>query len=102
MDINKMLRQAQAMQKNMNKISEQLSNTVYEGQASNGLVKVSVKGDYQVQNITLDPSIIDVNEKEMLEDLIVIALNDALTKIKKDSDNQMSSVTGGLKIPGLF
>lgn len=102
MDFNKMLQQAQAMQKNMGKIQKELEETIYEGSASNNLVNVKVKGSFEVVELNIDQSIIDPNDKEMLQDVVVLALNDAINKAKEDAENKMGSLTGGLKIPGLF
>lgn len=97
-----MLQQAQAMQKNMGKIQKELEETIYEGSASNNLVNVKVKGSFEVVELNIDQSIIDPNDKEMLQDVVVLALNDAINKAKEDAENKMGSLTGGLKIPGLF
>lgn len=102
MDLNKMLQQAQAMQKNMGKVQKELEETVYEGSASNNLVTAKVKGSFEVVEINVDQSIIDPNDKEMLEEVILLALNDAIKKAKNDAEKRMEGLTGGLKIPGLF
>ena len=78
MDINKLMKEAQAMQKQMEKISEEISASEFEGTASNGLVKVTVNGDDRVTSVKIDPSILNPEDVEMIEDLIMIATNNAI------------------------
>ena len=78
MDINKLMQQAQAMQKELEKMSDQIKEHEYEGTASNGLVKVTINGDNRVLSVSIDPSILNPDDKEMIEDLIMIAVNDAM------------------------
>ncbi len=97
MDINKLMQQAQAMQKQLEKASEQISATEFEGSASGGLVKVSVNGENRVLSVFIDPSILDPEEKEMIEDLVMIAVNDAISKaddMKKEKFGSMASAMG--------
>ena len=97
MDINKLMQQAQAMQKQLEKASEQISATEFEGSASNGLVKVTVNGDNRVLSVSIDPSILSPEDREMIEDLVMIAVNDAISKadnLKKERLGSMASAMG--------
>ena len=97
MDINKLMQQAQAMQKELEKANEQINATEFEGSASNGLVKVTINGENKVLAVNIDPSILIPDDKEMIEDLIMIAVNDAIDKadeLKKDRFGSMASAMG--------
>ena len=80
MDINKLMQQAQAMQKQLEKANEQINATEFEGSASNGLVKVVVNGENKVLSVSINPSILNPEDVEMIEDLVMIAVNDAIAK----------------------
>lgn len=97
MDINKLMQQAQAMKKQLEEANAELNAMEFEGSASNGLVKVIVNGEYKVQSVNIDSSIINKEDKEMIEDLIMIATNDAVTKIDESKKNKLGSMTQGLK-----
>lgn len=97
MDINKLMQQAQEMQKQLEKASEQIGATEFEGTASNGLVKVTVNGENRVLSVSIDPSILNPEDKEMIEDLVLIAANDAISKaddLKKERFGSMASAMG--------
>lgn len=98
MDINKLMKQAQAMQKKLEEANAQLNAMVFEGNASNGLVKVTINGEYKVQSVNIDESILNKEDKEMIQDLIMIAVNDATTKIDNSKKEKLGSMTQGLKI----
>ena len=101
MDINKLLAQAQKMEKDLKKASAELEAGEFEGSASNGLVKVTLKGSMEVISVNIDESIINKEDKEMIEDLIMIAFNEAKNKIDNKRNEKLSETTGGLNIPGL-
>ena len=97
MDINKLMQQAQAMQKELEKANEQINATEFEGSASNGLVKVTINGENRVLSVNIDPLILNPDDKEMIEDLIMIAVNNAVDKaeeLKKDRFGSMASAMG--------
>ena len=97
MDINKLMQQAQAMQKQLEKTNEQINATEFEGSASNGLVKVVVNGESKVLSVSIDPSILNPEDVEMIEDLVMIAVNDAIAKadnLKKERFGSMASAMG--------
>lgn len=100
MDINKLMKQAQAMQKKMVEMQENIAKQEYEGTAGGGLVTVKVTGKGDLINLKIDPKLIDPEEKEMLEDLIVAAFNDAKKKADANANDAMGGLTAGL--PGGF
>ncbi|QEI05506.1 YbaB/EbfC family nucleoid-associated protein [Pigmentiphaga aceris] len=93
-----LMRQAQQMQENMKKAQEQLADILVEGAAGGGLVKATVSCRNDVKRIVIDPSLL-ADDKDMLEDLVVAALNDALRKAEATSQEKMSALTAGLPIP---
>jgi DNA-binding YbaB/EbfC family protein len=96
-----LLQQAQKMQKDMARAQEEAEAFESEGSAGGGAVKVRVNGKYEVLSVEIKPEAVDPSDVEMLQDAIRIACNDALTKIKDNTQTKLSSVTGGLSIPGL-
>jgi DNA-binding YbaB/EbfC family protein len=97
-----LMRKAQKMQQDMIKAQEELANQIVEAQAGGGMVKVEINGKYEVKSLKIDPEVVDPDDVEMLEDLIVAAFRDALEKVSKSSEDSMSKLTCGMKIPGLF
>lgn len=93
-----LMRQAQQMQENMKKAQEALAEIVVEGASGGGLVKVSMSCRHDVKRVQIDPSLLD-EDKDMLEDLVAAAFNDALRKAETTSQEKMSSVTAGLPLP---
>ena len=93
------MKKAQEMQKKMQEIQESLANLEVEGTAGGGLVKIIMNCKNEVKKIELDPSIIKEEEKQMMEDLIVAALNDAKTKDEEKSKEEMAKLTGDLGLP---
>ena len=98
-NFNDMMKKAQEMQKKMQEMQESLSNLEVEGTSGGGMVKIIMNCKNEVKKIDLDPSIIKGNEKEVMEDLIVAALNDAKTKAEEKSQEEMKKLTGGLGLP---
>jgi DNA-binding YbaB/EbfC family protein len=96
-----LLKQAQEMQSRMAKIQEELAQKTVDGSAGGGMVQVTVNGQLALTAIKIDPSVINSDEKEMLEDLIMAAINDGMRKARDMASSEMSKITGGLKIPGL-
>ncbi len=101
MDFGGMLKKAQEMQQKMMEAKASLKNIQAEGVASNGAVKVVLNGNYDMIKINIDPKLM-TEEKEVLEDLIIIATNNAKKEIEARSSEEMSKVTGGLKLPPGF
>lgn len=102
MGMNDMIRQAQMMQRKMAKMQEDLKAREFEASAGGGMVTVRVNGEQEVLNMTIDPGAVDPEDVEMLQDLVLAATNEALKKAKDAVQSEMSSITGGMKIPGLF
>ena len=98
-NMNNMIRQAQKMQQDMMKAQEELESKTYEAQAGGGVVSASVSGKKELLSITIDPEAVDPDDVEMLQDLIVAAVNEALRKAAEDAASQMSRLTGGLNLP---
>ena len=101
-NIGKLMKQAQAMQKKMQDMQEELANTEFEGQAGGGLVKAVITGRGEIRKISIDDELINKDEKDMLEDLIVAAINEAKKKADESANSAMSDATGGLNLPGDF
>jgi nucleoid-associated protein EbfC len=97
-NIGQMMKQAQAMQENMRRAQEQIAAMEVEGQSGAGMVKVVLDGKYAAKRVTIDPSLL-ADDKDMLEDLIVAAFNDAQRKVEQASQEKMSSVTAGMQLP---
>jgi DNA-binding YbaB/EbfC family protein len=97
-----LLKQAQEMQSRMAKIQEELAAKSVQGSAGGGMVQVTVNGQFQVTAVQIEPSVINAAEKEMLEDLVLAAVNDGVRKARELASSEMSKLTGGFKIPGLM
>ncbi|MEX0728532.1 MAG: YbaB/EbfC family nucleoid-associated protein [Planctomycetaceae bacterium] len=100
-NIASMLKQAQEMQGRMAEIQENLAQMKLRGEAGGGMVSVEVSGLMKVLNCEIDPILLQSNDQEMLEDLLVSAVNQALEKAKQMSAEEMGKLTGGLNLPGL-
>lgn len=101
-NMNNMMKQVQKMQKDMEKAQQELEAQIYDTTAGGGAVKLSVNGKKEVLSLTLSPSVVDPDDIEMLQDLILVALNDALKQVDEQSNKVMGRMTGGMNIPGLF
>src|SRR4026209_1745775 len=97
-----LLKQAQEMQARMAKIQEELANKTVQGSAGGGMVQVTINGQFNLTAVQIEPSVVNPSEKEMLEDLILAAVNDGMRKARELASSEMSKLTGGLKIPGLM
>ena len=96
-----LMKQAQAMQQNMEKAQEELGKTIVEGQSGAGMVSVLMRCTYYVSRVSIDPALMS-DDKEMLEDLITAAFNDAVRKAEATSQEKMASVSAGLPMPPGF
>ena len=94
-----LMKQAQAMQDNLKKVQEELGNIEVEGQSGAGLVKITMTCKHEVRRVTIEPALL-ADDKEMLEDLIAAAFNDARVKVERTVQEKLSAVTGGLALPG--
>ena len=95
------LKQAQELKSKLDKAQEELSNTVVEADSNKGAVKVTITGQQKILSIKISPKVIDPNKAEYLEELVLKAVSEAITKSQKRAAKQLSGLTGGLKIPGL-
>lgn len=94
-------RMAQQMQQQMLRIQEELATTQVDGSAGGGVVGATVTGKQELISITIDPAAVDPDDVEMLQDLIVAAVNDALRASRDLAEQKMSAVTGGMRLPGM-
>ena len=99
MNIQAMMQQAKQMQE---KLQQQMADLRVEATAGGGMVTVTMSGAKQLQSIRIDPEVVSKEDVEMLQDLLVAAINDAGRKVDEQMGQQMSGMMGGLKIPGLF
>jgi hypothetical protein len=97
-----LMKQARVMQKQLELIQDELKNMVFEASSGGGVVKVKVNGDQELLEVKINKKMVDADDMEMLEDMIMVAVNDALTQSKNEYKNKMGSLTGGMNIPGLF
>ncbi len=100
--MNTVIKQAQMMQEEMNRVQSELEEKTVETTAGGGKVKVVMKGTKEITALNISPEIIDPDDPEMLEDLVTVAVNDAIRQIEAMMEEGMSSITGGLNLPGLF
>jgi len=98
--LGNIMKQAQAMQENMQKAQEELANTEVTGESGAGMVRVVMSCRHDVKKITIDPELMN-DDKEVLEDLIAAGVNDAVRKVEKATEEKMGNLTSGLNIPGM-
>ncbi len=105
-NMNDLLKQAQKMQEEMQKAQEGLVNIVVDGSAGGGMVKVKANGKLEIVSVTIEPEVIDAEDKEMLEDLVAAAVNQAIQNAQARANEEMQKVSGsmlgGLNLPGNF
>ena len=101
-NMNQILKQAQKMQDNMQKMQQELEAKEFEVSVGGGAVTVKVNGKKELLDINMKPEVVDPDDIEMLQDLVISAVNEALRKVDEMQQSQMSKVTGGMNIPGLF
>lgn len=99
--IGNMMKQAQKLQSKMLKLQEELAEKTVEASSGGGMVKVVANGRQQILSIQIEKEVVDPDEVEMLQDLILAAVNDALVKSQEMVSGEMGKLTGGMKIPGL-
>ena len=101
MNMQQMMKQARKMQEQLAAAQENLSQATVDASAGGGMVKVTMNGEMQLTSIKIDPEALDPADVEMLEDMIVAAVNEASRGVAETAKRQMSAVTGGLNIPGM-
>ena len=97
-----MMKQAQKMQQEMLRMQEELETKTYTAAAGGGMVKAEVNGKNEVVSLSINPEAVDPDDVEMLQDMVIAAVNEALRTAESDKANQMSRMTGGLNLGGLF
>jgi len=100
--LGNMMKQAQQMQQKMARIQEEMEQREIEASAGGGMVTAVVNGKQQVLSIKIDPSVVDGDDVDMLQDLIMVAINEAIRQSQEMMQQEMSKLTGGMNIPGLF
>ncbi|MGO1119890.1 YbaB/EbfC family nucleoid-associated protein [Rhodovibrionaceae bacterium A322] len=101
-NLGQMMKQAQQMQAKMEEMQQQLTELEVTGQSGAGMVQVTMTGKSEVKSLKIDPSLVDPSDVEVLEDLIVAAINDARSKSEEASQQAMQDITGGLNLPAGF
>jgi DNA-binding YbaB/EbfC family protein len=97
-----LMKQAQQMQQKMMKMQEEMAAKTVDASVGGGMVTVTANGRAEVLSVKIDPQAVDPNDVEMLEDLVLAGVNEALRKAQDMMASEMSKLTGGMKIPGLF
>ena len=97
-----MMKQVQKMQQDMIRMQEEMENKTYSATTGGGMVKASVKGKHELVNLEINPEAVDPDDVEMLQDMVIGAVNEAMREADTDSANNMSRLTGGLNLGGLF
>ena len=100
--LGNMMKQAQQMHAKMQEIQKELANKKVDAESGGGMVKVTGNGKGEILSIRIEKEIIKQEEKEVLEDLVLVAINEVLRRSQELNTSEMSKVTGGLKMPGLF
>ena len=101
-NIGKLMKQAQEMQAKMAKLQEELAHKEVEGSSGGGMVTVKMNGQQEVLSVKIDPEVFSDGDQEMLEDLVVAAINEARRQSLDLAKEEMSKLTGGMPMPGLF
>lgn len=100
--LGNIMKQAKAMQENMQKAQEELASINVTGESGGGMVKLVMNCRHDVKSVSIDPELVgDAEDKEILEDLVAAAMNDAVRKVEATSQEKMAGLTGGLDIPGM-
>ena len=102
MNMQQMMKQARKMQEQLAAAQENLKTQAIDASAGGGMVKVTVNGEMELTKLTIDPEACDPEDVEMLQDMIMAAVNEAMRGVNELANKQMGAITGGLNIPGLF
>ena len=97
-----MLKQAQKMQEDLQRVQQEVKASTMDGSAGGGMVKVSINGEHQMLSIDINPEVVNAEDIEMLQDLILAAVNDATSKLQVKMKSAMEGATGGMNLPGMF
>lgn len=100
-NMNAMLKQAQQMQEDMANLQADLDEREFTASSGGGMIEVTVNGKHEIKTLKINPEAVDAEDVEMLEDLITVAVNEAITNATKTAESEMGSITSGLNIPGM-
>ncbi|WP_346894418.1 YbaB/EbfC family nucleoid-associated protein [Clostridium sp. UBA7503] len=101
-NMNNLMKQAQKLQKQMEEAQKDLENKEFEASVGGGAITVRVSGKKELKDIIIKPEVVDPDDVEMLQDLVLTAVNEALKKAEEETNSSMGKLTGGLNIPGMF
>ena len=99
---NDILRQAQVMQNKLAKLQQEMAERTYEAASGGGMVKAEVSGKQELRKLTIDPTALEGGDVEMLQDLILAAVNEASRIARESMEREMNAISGGIKVPGMF
>jgi nucleoid-associated protein EbfC len=102
MDMKFLMKQAQIMQKKMEEAKEELAQKEIKVSSGGGIIEIIINGQQEIKEIKIEPDVIDAKEKEMLEDLILVAVNESIRQSKELAAQEIAKLTGGINVPGLF
>ncbi len=102
MNMQQLMKQAQQMQQNMAKLQEELDAREYTARSGGGAVTAVVDGKHRLKTLEIQPEVVDPEDTEMLADLVIAAVNEAVRQAAETSEAEMSKVTGGMNLPGMF
>lgn len=101
-NMNAMIKQAQKMQDEITKLQDDIEEREFTATAGGGAVEVVLYGKKSIKTLTIKPEVVDKEDVEMLQDLVISAVNEAISKIEETTEDEMSKITGGVSLPGLF
>lgn len=101
-NMNAMIRQAQKMQDEISELQEEIEAREFSATAGGGAVQVVVTGKKSIKSLTIQPEVVDPEDIEMLQDLVISAINEAINNVEEITETEMSKITGGVSLPGLF
>lgn len=102
MDMKFLMKQAQIMQRKMEEAKEELAQKEIKVSSGGGIIEIIINGQQEIKEIKIEPDVIDAKEKEMLEDLILVAVNESIRQSKELAAQEIAKLTGGINVPGLF
>ena len=102
MDMNQMMQQAQKMQLELARAQEEIHEMTYTATSGGGMVEATARGDGTIESLAIDPEAVDPDDVEMLQDMVIAAVNEALRGVAAEGEERMSAAAGGMSIPGLF
>ena len=101
-NMNAMIKQAQKMQDEITKLQDDIEAREFSATAGGGAVEVTMTGKKTIKSLTIKPDVVNADDVEMLQDLVISAVNEGIAKIEEVTEEEMSKITGGVSLPGLF